>query len=517
MEIRLHFSMLLSLPIAYYLFEPVKPYEYVIALLWLAGFTACILLHELGHALAARLFGVEVKSVVIWLLGGFTNLSRRAEKPMHNLAIAAAGPLVNMGLAFFCVAAYVGAQFLAPRSVDEFIFLQALGNLLFSLALVNLILIFFNLLPVYPLDGGNILHSFVETFLGKASADLITLIVGIPILLCLLAFGVIIGDYLLVFSCLLIGLGLAALNRSLLRKINLAANYLFRRGGYHYLLEDFDRAAQIYSAEIDRNPQDPGNYVARAVCSLNLMQSERAKADVERALHLAPNHILALQLRGELYMMEKDYARALEYFDRTLRLNPNWGVAYFDRGSVMMDQKEYSSALAEFNRAIALMPQHYLFYLIRSTAHFRLGALEAARRDEDEALRLDDRNALVMSEFNLIVYDGFLDWAEDYYGRVIAKNNRQLQSWGQAPAQLGYAYRGRGDAYRRNGLYAEAIQDYSAALQIAPKEAHLYLARGKARKALGETEEAKADLQAVLALTEKTHLKRQANELLRNL
>ena len=106
-DIRFHFSMLFSVPIAYYLFKPVDVRSTVEALLWVGGLLLFIFLHELGHTFAAQLVGVEVKSVFVWILGGLTNLAYKPEKPIHNLFIAAAGPLVNMLLAFLCVAAYI--------------------------------------------------------------------------------------------------------------------------------------------------------------------------------------------------------------------------------------------------------------------------------------------------------------------------------------------------------------------------------------------------------------------------
>ena len=95
-DIRFHFSILFSIPIAYYLFKPVDVRGVVEALLWVGGFLLFIFLHELGHAFAAQLAGVQVKSVFVWLLGGFTNLAYKPEKPSSNLFIAAAGPLINM-------------------------------------------------------------------------------------------------------------------------------------------------------------------------------------------------------------------------------------------------------------------------------------------------------------------------------------------------------------------------------------------------------------------------------------
>jgi tetratricopeptide (TPR) repeat protein len=505
-DFRFHFSILLSIPIAFYLFHPIDNREITVALLWLIGFILSIFLHELGHALAAQVTGTEVRSIVIWLLGGITNLSRKSEKPSHNLVIYAAGPMVNMVLAFLCVLFFLIVSYLilpGIRSVEVYLWVQTFINLSFSLALVNIILIVFNLLPIYPLDGGNILHSAMELFFGRSNADVITLIVSIPLLLGLVIFGLVTRDYLLLVSCIFIALATSTLNRSLLRKLNLGINYLFRRAGYYYLQGDFERAAQYYTADIEREPQNPNHYLARAACFINILQKDRAVADMDRALKLAPKNTLGLQLRGEMYTLEKDYDAALDLFSRAQEINPNWAVPYFDRGSVFLDKKEFQSALKEFNKAISLAPQTWLFYLIRSIAHFRLGNFEAAHKDQDSALRLSEKDALVMTDLNMLVYDDCLDWAEDYYQHVLLKQPRS-----------GYAYQGRADAYRVNGQYEKAIMDYTYAIKILPKESHLYMGRGKSYSALGRVESAVADFRQSLATTDKLHLKRQAEEYL---
>jgi len=508
-EIRFHFSMLFSLPIAYYLFHPINVREIVALFLWLIGFVFCILLHELGHTLAAQLVGVEVKSIVIWILGGFTNLSRRAEKPAHNLVISAAGPLVNMFLAFLCVLFYLVVSFLfLPyiQNLEIFLWGQIFVNLSFSLALVNSILVVFNLLPIYPLDGGNILHSTMEMFFGRANADLITLFVSIPVLSGLVVLGIFTRDYLLLASCVLIALAVGTLNRSFLRWLNLGINYLFKRSGYYYLQGDFERAVQYYTQDIEREPQQPAHYLARAACYLNILQRERAIADAERALKLAPNNALALQLRGEMYAMDKNYDAALDSFARSQEVNPHWAVPYFDRGSVYLDRKEFQSALGEFNKAISLLGQFPLFYVVRSMTYFRLGNLEAAHKDQDQALRLSEKDALTMIDLNLPIYEGYLDWAEDYYARIMLK---------QRPSR--FAYQGRADAYRVNNEHDKAIMDYTCAIDLMPKEPRLYLGRGKSYQAMNQLEKAVADFRQVAAVTDKLHLKRQAEELLKTL
>lgn len=506
-DIRFHFSMLFSVPITYLLFHPTNMREAVAALLWLVGFVLCIFLHEAGHAFTAQLVGVEVKSIVIWILGGLTNLSRKSEKPSHNLAISAAGPLVNMLFGFLCVLSYIILSILfLPfyRNTELFLWGQTFINLSFSLALVNMILVVFNLLPIYPLDGGNIMHSVMEMFFGRYNADWITLLISIPVLLVLIVFGFMTRDYLLLASCILIGLAAGTLNRSFVRWINLSANYLFKRSGYYYLQGDFERAVQHYTQDIEREPQQSTHYLARAACYLNILQKERAIMDVERALKLNSNSTFALQLRGEIYAMDKNFDAALDLFARAQAINPDWAVPYFDRGSVLLDKKEFQSALEEFNKAISLSPQTWLFYLIRSIVHFRLGNAQAAHKDQDSALGLSEKESLVMAELNTIIYEDCLDWAEDYYARVLLKQPRS-----------GYAYQGRADACRVNNKHEKAIVDYTRAIELMPKELCLYLGRGKSYSAINETEKAIADFRQVAALADKLHLKHQAEELLK--
>ena len=509
-DIRFHFSMLFSVPIAYYLFKPVDLRGTVEALLWVGGFLLFIFLHELGHTFAAQLVGVEVKSVFVWILGGLTNLAYKPEKPSSNLFIAAAGPLVNMVLAFLCVAAYILIyMFFLPYSKNAALFLwvQTFGNLFFSLAFLNLILIVFNLLPVYPLDGGNILHALMEMFFGKTNADWITFVISVPFLIVLIALGVFTHDYILLVFCVLIALAISSLNRTLLRKINLGVNYLFKRAGYYYLLGDYERAVQYFTRSIENEPSHIVNhYIARASSYLLMGQKERAVADMERVLKLEPNHAFALELRGEAYALEKNYDAAMALFTRVQASSPHWAVPYFDRASIMLDCGEFQPALDELNKAISYQARMPLFYLVRSLAHYRLGDLESAHKDQDLAVQLSPEDTLVMADINLMLYEGNLDWAQDYYSRFLSKN-----PWN------GLALHGLADACRMNNEHELAIGYYTRAMEINPQEARLYLGRGKSYLKLNEVEKAKADFQKAPTVTEKLHLKKQAEELINKL
>jgi Zn-dependent protease/Flp pilus assembly protein TadD len=506
-DIRFHFSLLFSIPIAYYLFRPVDVRGTVEALLWVSGLLFFILLHELGHTFAAQAVGVEVKSVAVWLLGGFTNLSYRPEKPSHNLFIALAGPLVNMALAFLCVVIYIALLYISmpySRNIELFLWLQTFHSLFFSLAILNVILVVFNLVPVYPLDGGNILHASMEMFFGRSNADRITILVSIPFLLLLVVFGFITRDYILLAFCVLIAFAVASLNRSMLRWINLTANYLFQRAGYYYLLGDFERAAQLYTKQIDAQPEHIGHYLARAGCHLMMGHKERAAADVERALKIQPKHAFALELCGEIHSLRKDYDTATEYFERAQAANPHWAVPHFDRASVLIERKEYAAALEGFNKAVSLQSRMPLFYLVRSLAHYRLGDLESAHRDQDLAVQISPNDALVMADINLMLYEDNLDWARDYYDRILAKNQ-----------QNALALQGCADACRANREFIHAVDLYTRTLKVNPREPRLYLGRGKCYLALNENEKARSDLEQVRHVTKILHLQRQAEELLK--
>ena len=117
------------------------------------GLLASILVHEGAHALVARGYGVEVKSITLWLLGGVAHLEKEAPTPRAEARIAGVGPASSVALAVVLGAA---SLLLAVAGV-----LPVVGATLQWLAGVNLILAVFNLLPGAPLDGGRLLHAWL--------------------------------------------------------------------------------------------------------------------------------------------------------------------------------------------------------------------------------------------------------------------------------------------------------------------------------------------------------------------
>ncbi|WP_299554561.1 site-2 protease family protein [uncultured Tateyamaria sp.] len=109
--------------------------------------------HELAHALTARRFGVETKGITLFLFGGVAELAQEPRKAMHEFWIALAGPLMSLALAFaFGSFAAVSEVLIGGGAVVE---------VFRYLALINLVLALFNLLPAFPLDGGRILRAWL--------------------------------------------------------------------------------------------------------------------------------------------------------------------------------------------------------------------------------------------------------------------------------------------------------------------------------------------------------------------
>lgn len=130
--------------------------------IWLAVLFGVVFLHELGHSLVARAFGIHVLDITFWPLGGMARMSEIPESTKVEALVAIAGPMVNFvlaGLAFVAVVALGLVHAFDPRSIE------GLGNgtwgerAALSFLAVNLMLGVFNLIPAFPMDGGRILRA----------------------------------------------------------------------------------------------------------------------------------------------------------------------------------------------------------------------------------------------------------------------------------------------------------------------------------------------------------------------
>lgn len=132
------------------------------------GLVLSVLLHELAHALVARRFGVTIREIRLWILGGIAQFDEMPERPRDEAIVAIAGPVASLaiGVALGGVVAVVGAS-------------AGVGLVVLAyLATVNVVLAVFNLLPALPMDGGRVLRALLAMALGPLRATRIAAIVS---------------------------------------------------------------------------------------------------------------------------------------------------------------------------------------------------------------------------------------------------------------------------------------------------------------------------------------------------
>jgi Zn-dependent protease len=145
--------------------------EAVRSLLFILSLFGSVILHEFGHALTARRFGIETADITLYPIGGVARLRRLPRAPGAELLITLAGPAVNFAIvAVLAGLASVGLIELGPFFPER--------GFLAELVVMNLVLGIFNLIPAFPMDGGRILRAVLSGLIGRARATTIAARVG---------------------------------------------------------------------------------------------------------------------------------------------------------------------------------------------------------------------------------------------------------------------------------------------------------------------------------------------------
>ena len=171
--VRAHWSFwFLIFFVAWQLQEPggIFPAAFGTSLLFMVCFMGCLLLHELGHCLVARRFGIQTREIKMTYIGGMAMFERSPREPRQELLVTAAGPLVNFLIAGLLFGGHCLEAGLSPGAWERGFF--------FWLMFFNLFLGLFNLVPGFPMDGGRILRSLLALKLPYLRATHIAVRVG---------------------------------------------------------------------------------------------------------------------------------------------------------------------------------------------------------------------------------------------------------------------------------------------------------------------------------------------------
>jgi Zn-dependent protease/CBS domain-containing protein len=141
------------------------PATAAIYILYVLILFACVIAHEFGHALTARRYGIRTPDVTLLPIGGLARLEKMPEKPGQEIIVALAGPAVNVVI-FLVLALILGPARLADVAFTEI----TLASLPAQVAILNLVLAVFNLIPAFPMDGGRVLRAVLSLSLGRAAA-----------------------------------------------------------------------------------------------------------------------------------------------------------------------------------------------------------------------------------------------------------------------------------------------------------------------------------------------------------
>ncbi len=174
-------------------------------LLWFIGFVGalfvCVILHEYGHALSARKYGVKTIDIIISPIGGLARLERLPRKPIQELVVAIAGPMVNvvLGVLIFVILFAIHQDFSFLNIGDNLSSNTNLTSFFGLLIWMNAVLFFFNLIPAFPMDGGRILRALLTMKLGRVKGTQWAARIGRLLAVVFIIYAILAKDYMVIF------------------------------------------------------------------------------------------------------------------------------------------------------------------------------------------------------------------------------------------------------------------------------------------------------------------------------
>lgn len=210
-QLYMHWTFLLLIAFIGYLYlsRGATPAAALLGIAFVLALFGCVVLHELGHALMARRFGVPTRDITLLPIGGMARMQRIPEHPTQELLVAIAGPAVNVVIAAV-LAVILGLTGQLGEASYTGLLEIGRGNFLANLMWVNLILVVFNMLPAFPMDGGRVLRATLAYFLPYTTATTIAATAGQAMAVLFGFIGLTQGVPMLLFIALFVFLGASA-------------------------------------------------------------------------------------------------------------------------------------------------------------------------------------------------------------------------------------------------------------------------------------------------------------------
>jgi Zn-dependent protease len=279
-----------------------------------------VLMHEFGHVLACRSVGGQADQIILWPLGGVAYVNP-PPRPGALLWSIAAGPLVNVAL----LPVTIGLCWLVPWLLPLH---GEIKHFCFAIATINLVLLGFNMLPIYPLDGGQMLHALLWFPLGRARSLLVCSAIGLIGAVGLFAMAVYLQSIWLIVLAAFLGFqawkGLQ--QAQILNWLQPVAERL--DAGVEALRQE-DCAGALTAANAalalipEEHPLRANAYHCRALALAKSGDLAGAAADLDEAIRLQPDVVQHYLQRGMIRAQCGQYTRAEDDYREAVHLDPN--------------------------------------------------------------------------------------------------------------------------------------------------------------------------------------------------
>ncbi len=193
--IELHITFLLLIIAVLVLSIPTFYLFFIILFLFLF-----VVFHELAHSIIARHYGIKVRKIILYPIGGVSEIEEIPDNPSQEWRMAVAGPLTSLVLG---VALLVVSLVISPHLITSVLTFTITGNLLFDLAILNILLGLFNLIPAFPMDGGRVFRALLAERMKYSDATRYAVYIGKIFGIAMVIVGFLIPSY---FLLILVGI-----------------------------------------------------------------------------------------------------------------------------------------------------------------------------------------------------------------------------------------------------------------------------------------------------------------------